>query len=112
MIHKRLRSVIKRGDEFFLFLFTDNFRTRFRRLSSAGLRFVRPPEEKEYGTVAVFEDIYGNLWDLLETDGFKSLACKNLFMMRVLSQDTPQHRRVRRASIEWCRRELYKRIRT
>lgn len=36
------------------------------KLSALGIRFVRPPKEEDYGTVAVFEDLYGNLWDLVQ----------------------------------------------
>jgi catechol 2,3-dioxygenase-like lactoylglutathione lyase family enzyme len=54
------------GGRVFLFLHTDDFRRDYRRYTSAGVVFVRPPSEEPYGTVAVFQDLYGNLWDLLE----------------------------------------------
>jgi len=54
------------GGRVFLFLSTDDFRRDYERLTSAGVRFVRPPSEQAYGTVAVFEDLYGNLWDLVQ----------------------------------------------
>jgi catechol 2,3-dioxygenase-like lactoylglutathione lyase family enzyme len=54
------------GGRVFLFLRTDDFWRDFRRMSEAGVRFVRPPEEAPYGTVAVFEDLYGNRWDLVQ----------------------------------------------
>lgn len=54
------------GGRVFLFLFTDDFWRDYERYSGAGIRFVREPREEAYGTVAVFEDLYGNLWDLLE----------------------------------------------
>ena len=54
------------GGRVFLFLGTDDFRRDYNRLAANGVKFVRGPEEHEYGTVAVFEDLYGNLWDLLE----------------------------------------------
>jgi catechol 2,3-dioxygenase-like lactoylglutathione lyase family enzyme len=50
----------------FLFLATDDFRGDHQRLLAAGVNFVRPPSEQAYGTVAVFEDLYGNRWDLLQ----------------------------------------------
>jgi catechol 2,3-dioxygenase-like lactoylglutathione lyase family enzyme len=50
----------------FLFLETDNFGRDYRRLQAAGVTFVRPPKTESYGTVAVFEDLYGNRWDLFE----------------------------------------------
>jgi len=54
------------GGRVFLFLFTDNFWRDFEKLKERKIKFVRPPQVLEYGTVAVFEDLYGNLWDLLE----------------------------------------------
>ncbi len=54
------------GGRVFLFLQTDDFQRDYDRMVSAGVRFVRPPSEAPYGTVAVFEDLYGNLWDLLQ----------------------------------------------
>jgi catechol 2,3-dioxygenase-like lactoylglutathione lyase family enzyme len=54
------------GGRVFLFLFTDDFRRDYGRMTEKGVRFLEPPREEAYGTVAVFEDLYGNLWDLLE----------------------------------------------
>ena len=54
------------GGRVFLFLRTDDFWGDFRALAAKGVRFVRPPAEHPYGTVAVFEDLYGNLWDLVQ----------------------------------------------
>ncbi|RYY91177.1 MAG: VOC family protein [Chitinophagaceae bacterium] len=54
------------GGRVFLFLYTDNFQRDYERYLAADVRFVRAPVEEPYGTVAVFEDLYGNLWDLLE----------------------------------------------
>jgi catechol 2,3-dioxygenase-like lactoylglutathione lyase family enzyme len=54
------------GGRVFLFLSTDDFWRDYRRYSDAGVRFVRPPAEAPYGTVAVFEDLYGNRWDLVQ----------------------------------------------
>lgn len=54
------------GGRVFLFLQTDDFRRDYKRLTQAGVRFVRGPSEEPYGTVAVFEDLYGNRWDLLQ----------------------------------------------
>ena len=54
------------GGRVFLFLHTDDFWRDYRRYTSAGVVFVRPPSEEPYGTVAVFEDLYGNRWDLLQ----------------------------------------------
>src|SRR3954454_21609604 len=52
------------GGRVFLFLRTDDFWRDYHDMSAAGISFVRPPAEQPYGTVAVFEDLYGNLWDL------------------------------------------------
>lgn len=54
------------GGRVFLFLHTDDFWRDYRRFVANGVSFVRPPTEQSYGTVAVFEDLYGNQWDLLE----------------------------------------------
>ena len=54
------------GGRVFLFLHTDDFWRDYRRYTNEGVVFVRPPSEEPYGTVAVFEDLYGNLWDLLQ----------------------------------------------
>ena len=50
----------------FLFLSTDDFWRDYHRMVADGVRFVRPPSVASYGTVAVFEDLYGNRWDLIE----------------------------------------------
>ncbi|MCK9489351.1 MAG: VOC family protein [Xanthomonadales bacterium] len=57
------------GGRVFLFLQTDDFWRDYQRYRSAGVNFVRPPSDEPYGTVAVFEDLYGNLWDLLQYNG-------------------------------------------
>ena len=54
------------GGRVFLFLSTDDFWRDYRQYIERGIRFVREPEEHDYGIVAVFEDLYGNLWELLE----------------------------------------------
>ncbi len=54
------------GGRVTFFLSTDDFRRDYEKMSSRGIRFVREPKVETYGTVAVFEDLYGNLWDLLE----------------------------------------------
>jgi predicted enzyme related to lactoylglutathione lyase len=54
------------GGRVFLFLETDDFRRDYDRLVARGVVFVRPPSEEPYGTVAVFEDLYGNRFDLVE----------------------------------------------
>jgi catechol 2,3-dioxygenase-like lactoylglutathione lyase family enzyme len=54
------------GGRVFLFLFTDDFWRDYNKMVDRNINFVRPPAEYEYGKVAVFEDLYGNLWDLLE----------------------------------------------
>jgi catechol 2,3-dioxygenase-like lactoylglutathione lyase family enzyme len=54
------------GGRVFLFLHTDDFWRDFNAYKSKGVVFVRAPVEESYGTVAVIEDLYGNLWDLLQ----------------------------------------------
>lgn len=54
------------GGRVFLFLKTDDFARDYARYKEAGVEFVRPPNQFDYGQVAVFKDLYGNLWDLVE----------------------------------------------
>jgi catechol 2,3-dioxygenase-like lactoylglutathione lyase family enzyme len=54
------------GGRVFLFLNTDDFWRDYHRMLADGIKFIRDPKEQDYGTVAVFEDLYGNLWDLLQ----------------------------------------------
>ena len=54
------------GGRVFLFLHTDDFWRDYKTYQSRGVRFLETPREETYGTVAVFEDLYGNKWDLLE----------------------------------------------
>ena len=49
-----------------MFLHTDDFWRDYNAMLANDVKFVRPPVEEAYGTVAVFEDLYGNMWDLLE----------------------------------------------
>jgi catechol 2,3-dioxygenase-like lactoylglutathione lyase family enzyme len=57
------------GGRVFLFLYTDDFWRDYERYQAQGIEFVREPKREPYGTVAVFRDLYGNLWDLLEPAG-------------------------------------------
>jgi uncharacterized glyoxalase superfamily protein PhnB len=54
------------GGRVFLFLYTDDFWRDFRAYKTKGVVFAREPTEESYGTVAVFKDLYGNLWDLVQ----------------------------------------------
>jgi len=54
------------GGRVFLFLSTDDFWRDYNEMLSLGIHFVREPKHAVYGTVAVFEDLYGNLWDLIQ----------------------------------------------
>ena len=54
------------GGRVFLFLYTDDFWRDYNNMLEKKINFVRPPIKEPYGTVAVFEDLYGNLWDLIE----------------------------------------------
>ncbi len=54
------------GGRVFLFLSTDDFWRDYDEMRKRGIEFVRDPKTEDYGTVAVFEDLYGNLWDLIE----------------------------------------------
>ena len=55
------------GGRVFLFLFTSDFWTDYKQMVENGIIFTRNPSEEEYGTVAVFQDLYGNLWDFIES---------------------------------------------
>ena len=64
---KQMESVGNQtGGRVFLFLFTDDFWRDYHKMLDRNINFVRPPKEENYGLVAVFEDLYGNLWDLLQ----------------------------------------------
>jgi catechol 2,3-dioxygenase-like lactoylglutathione lyase family enzyme len=54
------------GGRVFLFLHTDDFQRDFEAMTRAGVRFIEKPRHEAYGAVAVFEDLYGNRWDLIE----------------------------------------------
>jgi catechol 2,3-dioxygenase-like lactoylglutathione lyase family enzyme len=54
------------GGRVFLFLHTDDFLRDYEAMQSRGVRFLEAPRQEAYGTVAVFEDLYGNKWDLLQ----------------------------------------------
>jgi catechol 2,3-dioxygenase-like lactoylglutathione lyase family enzyme len=71
------------GGRVFLFLYTDDFWRDYHQMLKNGINFIREPKEEPYGTVAVFEDLYGNLWDLimahlnpLQGRGLENLAKK------------------------------------
>lgn len=63
---QRSRVGNQTGGRVFLFLSTDDFWRDYHSMVADGIRFVRPPLEEPYGTVAVFADLYGNLWDLIQ----------------------------------------------
>ena len=66
--NKMQESIIgnQTGGRVFLFLFTDDFWRDYDKMIATNIHFVKPPMQEEYGMVAVFEDLYGNQWDLLE----------------------------------------------
>jgi catechol 2,3-dioxygenase-like lactoylglutathione lyase family enzyme len=63
---QRSRIGNQTGGRVFLFLHTDDLWRDYHAYVAKGVEFVRPPKEESYGTVAVFRDVFGNLWDLLE----------------------------------------------
>ena len=63
---QRSRIGNQTGGRVFLFLKTDDFWRDYQNMQARGINFVREPKNEEYGTVAVFADLYGNLWDLIE----------------------------------------------
>ncbi len=62
------------GGRVFLFLNTDDFWRDYHEMMAKGIEFVRDPKEADYGTVAVFKDLYGNLWDLLQLNADHPMA--------------------------------------
>ena len=77
---EQLRAVGNQtGGRVFLFLETDNFSRDYDRMRAANVKFVRPPKVESYGTVAVFEDLYGNRWDLVEYSNRSGLAQRMRF---------------------------------
>ena len=65
------------GGRVFLFLNTDDFWRDYQEMVSNGITFVREPKKADYGMVAVFEDLYGNLWDLLQLNDEHPIARRN-----------------------------------
>ncbi len=63
---QRSRVGNQTGGRVFMFLYTDDFWRDYNNMIANKINFVKPPVEEPYGTVAVFEDLYGNLWDLLQ----------------------------------------------
>jgi catechol 2,3-dioxygenase-like lactoylglutathione lyase family enzyme len=59
------------GGRVFLFLKTDDFWRDYHAMLDKGIKFIRQPTKEEYGTVAVFSDLYGNLWDLIQYNNSK-----------------------------------------
>lgn len=66
------------GGRVFLFLNTDDFWRDYEYMKSVGIKFIREPKEQEYGLVAVFEDLYGNLWDLLQLNPEHPMALRTI----------------------------------
>jgi catechol 2,3-dioxygenase-like lactoylglutathione lyase family enzyme len=56
------------GGRVFLFLHSDDFQRDYAAMTARGVKFIEPPRHEPYGTVAVFQDLHGNKWDLLEKD--------------------------------------------
>ena len=63
---QRSRIGNQTGGRVFLFLYTDDFARDHKTMINKNIKFISEPREEAYGTVAVFEDLYGNLWDLIE----------------------------------------------
>ena len=67
--HQQTRIGDQTGGRVFLFLYTDDFWRDFNAYKARGVEFVRDPSEAPYGTVAVFKDLYGTMWDLVQLKG-------------------------------------------
>ena len=66
------------GGRVLLFLNTDDFWRDYNRMVSVGIKFIREPQQQDYGIVAVFEDLYGNLWDLLQLNPNHPIASRSV----------------------------------
>jgi catechol 2,3-dioxygenase-like lactoylglutathione lyase family enzyme len=66
------------GGRVFLFLNTDDFWRDYKSMKSKGVNFVREPKKQHYGMVAVFEDLYGNLWDLLQLNSDHPISARSV----------------------------------
>jgi catechol 2,3-dioxygenase-like lactoylglutathione lyase family enzyme len=66
------------GGRVFLFLNTDDFWRDYNNMLAKGIKFVREPKQADYGMVAVFEDLYGNLWDLLQLNEDHPMAQRTI----------------------------------
>lgn len=66
------------GGRVFLFLETEDFASDHRRMQAAGVRFLEAPRHEPYGTVAVFEDLYGNKWDLIQPAAATDLSARDV----------------------------------
>ena len=66
------------GGRVFLFLNSDDFWRDYNDMIAKGITFIREPKEQEYGTVAVFEDLYGNCWDLLQLNDDHPLSHRGI----------------------------------
>ena len=65
-VEQKSRVGNQTGGRVFLFLYTDDFWRDYKSMKQKGISFVREPQEEPYGTVAVFSDLYENLWDLIQ----------------------------------------------
>jgi uncharacterized glyoxalase superfamily protein PhnB len=63
---QKTRTGNQTGGRVFLFLHTDDLHRDYKNMKAQGISFVREPSKEVYGTVAVFKDLYGNLWDLIQ----------------------------------------------
>ena len=68
------------GGRVFLFLYTDNFKRDYQNLLDHKIKIIREPSTETHGTVAVFEDIFGNLWDLIEPVKTQNLYCSTAIL--------------------------------
>lgn len=70
--HQASRIGDQTGNRVFLFLYTDDFWRDYHAFKGKGVEFVREPKVEDYGTVAVFKDLYGNQWDLIQNNSMVS----------------------------------------
>lgn len=89
--HQCSRIGDQTGGRVFLFLHTDNFEKSYQNLIVQQIKIVRQPSHETYGTVAVFEDLYGNLWDLIEPIKHTKPLFHSTGILRVKSESNLTH---------------------
>lgn len=89
------------GGRVFLFLNTDDFWRDYKYMVSVGIKFVRPPKTESYGTVAVFEDLYGNKWDLIGQNASAEKAHQPYTPVNTMISQKDDMDAIRKLATDW-----------